>query len=589
MRAGLLASFSLGPVWRVSPAQSDAMGASRSSGLVSLPISFLTPRLWLPLRSASFVGSSHVLSQSRASFGRRTSKEINAVAVESPSQTAVSSTQVQEEGVSQRSRFVDLALSEGTLRALREGLGLEEASELQSMLSPLILNRTDLLVHAAEGTGRTLSSLIAVAENLRFRDAKHGYTRKLGAVIFVPTKRDGMRIADQARQVFEHTGGQSVLCILSNERKSHVEFGDALDREYPDVVIAIPKVLRDFLKTSSQFFGVFLSVNVVFVYDAEKLLEPNPRWPYITPMTLLEEIVPTINSCQSGKEVQSVIFTRSRTPAVSALAREVLKPSYTLVDATSVKPVYAPANVSHTFAISTVDDMLSSSWAALQQEVQQNSRVLVFAPTDELCQFYASIFRQMGVIVDVVFRRKPRKVRRWTGDSVMAAAAFSEDSDEPRVLMSSEPVGELLDYAKVSAVLQIGAPSSARQYIERAAPTLRPGRPRNCMLLLYDFEAQFPIWEASLQLRMVNVSLGGDPGALSHVAFDIHAAVDGFNAWMLHYGSQVGKLAPLERQDFVELGKRFAASAGLRPPYPLFLETSRKLKIKDLPDIRIAH
>merc|ERR1719401_2953591 len=88
-----------------------------------------------------------------------------------------------------------------------------------------------------------------------------------------------------------------------------------------------------------------------------------------------------------------------------------------------------------------------------------------------------------GVKVHEIHSRKSQAHRTKAADTFR--------SQQRGIVFSSDVLARGLDFPDVTAVVQVGVPSSRDQYIHRLGRTGRAGKAGGCILLLHDFEQYF--------------------------------------------------------------------------------------------------
>merc|ERR1719277_1045373 len=108
---------------------------------------------------------------------------------------------------------------------------------------------------------------------------------------------------------------------------------------------------------------------------------------------------------------------------------------------------------------------------------------MVFFVTARLTQFYSEQFCAAGCEVLEIHSRKTQNHRNKCSEQFRQG--------DRGIIFSSDVLARGLDMPDVTAVIQVGVPSSRDQYIHRLGRTGRAGKAGCCTLILHDFEQYF--------------------------------------------------------------------------------------------------
>ena len=103
-------------------------------------------------------------------------------------------------------KFFDLDLSDEIKRAIAD-MGFEEATPIQSLAIPYILDGKDVIGQAQTGTGKTAAFGIPALEMV---DPDN---KKLQAVILCPTRELAIQVAEEIRKLSKYMRKLNVLPI----------------------------------------------------------------------------------------------------------------------------------------------------------------------------------------------------------------------------------------------------------------------------------------------------------------------------------------------------------------------------------------
>jgi ATP-dependent RNA helicase DeaD len=157
-------------------------------------------------------------------------------------------------------RFNELALSEETLKAVAD-MGFEEATPIQSLSIPLILQGHDVIGQAQTGTGKTAAFGIPVLEMIDRKD------RRPQAIVLCPTRELAIQVAEELACLAKHRKGVSILPIYG---------GQSYERQFQalkhgvQVVIGTPGRVIDHLNRHTLKLD---AVRMVVLDEADEMLD----------------------------------------------------------------------------------------------------------------------------------------------------------------------------------------------------------------------------------------------------------------------------------------------------------------------------
>eukprot|EP00966_Prymnesium_polylepis_P213891 4953556-Prymnesium_polylepis.1 len=102
--------------------------------------------------------------------------------------------------------FAELGLREELLEAL-EALSIGAPNELQRKATPLIAGRADVVLGAQTGSGKTLTYLMPLMQNLKVDEETRGgrgRPRRPRAIVLLPTRELSLQVRDVAKSLSKH-------------------------------------------------------------------------------------------------------------------------------------------------------------------------------------------------------------------------------------------------------------------------------------------------------------------------------------------------------------------------------------------------
>jgi ATP-dependent RNA helicase MSS116 len=154
--------------------------------------------------------------------------------------------------VAGRALFSELAISDGTKRAICVDMGYTSLTPVQEASLPLILSGTDVLAKAKTGTGKTLAFLVPTIEALlaQPRPAGAGGNQAIRALVLSPTRELASQTAKEAATLTAHHAGMRTAVIVGGNNVK----GDIARMGAPlDILIATPGRLKDHCENTAGF------------------------------------------------------------------------------------------------------------------------------------------------------------------------------------------------------------------------------------------------------------------------------------------------------------------------------------------------
>jgi ATP-dependent RNA helicase MSS116, mitochondrial len=369
--------------------------------------------------------------------------------------------------------------------------------------------RSDLLVMAKTGTGKTLAFLVPAIESrlaairasskqalidaglksdkhLEGRAARVFSRTTVGTLIISPTRELATQIANEALRLAHHHDGFEVRLFVGGISK-RMQLRDWM-RGRRDIVVATPGRLRDLLTTEPSIAtGISSATQVRSAYcnvlkcsmltivpqvildEADTLLDMGFR----SDLDAILEYLP------KAPQRQTFLFSATLSPGVRQVARTFLRNDHVFINTIrdDDSPVHAHIPQFHTVLPSPEHQIphLLRTIAHDQLTNPGKSKVIVFLPTTRMTQLFASLLREIKdqvlpagrTRVYEMHSKKEQSARTTTSDG------FRNDTSGATVLVTSDVSARGVDYPKITRVIQVGIPGSSEQYIHRVGRTGR--------------------------------------------------------------------------------------------------------------------
>lgn len=161
-------------------------------------------------------------------------------------------------------KIEDLKIKEYIKTAIKK-LGFTELSEIQQEVMPLLDDRSNLLLQAPTGTGKTHAYLINLFQNL---DLESNITQ---AVILVPTRELASQIHKMAKQIADEAPSEIVIKNFTGGKEKDREV-KKIHSTNPHIVIGTPGRMNDLVNQENvlqiQGASMFIVDECDMVFDS---------------------------------------------------------------------------------------------------------------------------------------------------------------------------------------------------------------------------------------------------------------------------------------------------------------------------------
>jgi ATP-dependent RNA helicase DDX10/DBP4 len=338
--------------------------------------------------------------------------------------------------------FTDLPLSKPTQSGLKESQFLK-LTAIQASAIPLALKGTDILGAAKTGSGKTLTFLVPVLENL-YRKRWSDYDG-LGALILSPTRELAIQIFEVLRKVGRYHAFSAGLVIGG---KSLQEERDRLGRM--NILVATPGRMLQHMDQTAEFeIG---NLQMLVLDEADRIMDMGFR-------ETVDAIVDHL-----PKERQTLLFSATQTKRVSDLARLSLsEPEFVSVHEGADSAT--PATLQQNYVVTPLPDKLDTLWSFMRANLKK--KILVFLSSGKQVRFVYEAFRhlQPGLPLLHLHGRQKQTAR------LDITTRFSATSSA--CLFATDVAARGLDFPAVDWVVQVDCPEDADTYIHRVGRTAR--------------------------------------------------------------------------------------------------------------------
>ncbi|MCJ1287028.1 hypothetical protein MMC26_006375 [Xylographa opegraphella] len=458
------------------------------------------------------------------------------------------------------------------LKAL-DVMGFKYMTPVQTkVLSELPSFRTDCLVQAKTGTGKTAAFLLPALHSLITSDPlPRGH---VGILIISPTRELALQIAKECDQLTSQ---------LSKAIECHTAFGDLFMNGLPSVLVATPGRLKDYL-SDGRVAAKLREIRTVILDEADTMLESG----FLADVTEILKLLPPKTSGWQGMCFSATIPTK-----IKDVINIVLRPGYKSLSTIDKNEPPTIAKVPQYYIlIPSVKDTFTTLASLLTSESKTNSKIVVFGVTANMVALYARLFEQAltNLRVYELHSRLSQNVRTRTTDEFKAA--------ESGLMFASDVIGRGMDFPNVDLVVQVGLPSNGEQYVHRVGRTARAGNDGRAVIILNQAESFFLARNPQLpiQLHCDTQQIFSDATNYAPTIEQAMYQIDE-NVKQRAYSSFLGFFAgsgflkPLrmDKADLVQMANEMAVQGMYCPePPPMEKKTIGKMGLKGVPGFTYA-
>lgn len=338
--------------------------------------------------------------------------------------------------------FAELPLSKPTQSGLKESQ-FTKLTTIQASGIPASLKGVDILGAAKTGSGKTLTFLVPVLENL-YRKRWTEYDG-LGALILSPTRELAIQIFEVLRKVGRHHTFSAGLVIGG---KSLQEERDRLGRM--NILVATPGRMLQHMDQTAEFeIG---NLQMLVLDEADRIMDMG----FKETVDAIVEHLP--------KERQTLLFSATQTKRVSDLARLSLKdPEFVSVHEGADSAT--PTTLQQNYVVTPLPEKLDTLWSFIRANLKK--KILVFLSSGKQVRFVYEAFRhlQPGLPLLHLHGRQKQTAR------LDITTRFS--ATKSACLFSTDVAARGLDFPAVDWVVQVDCPEDADTYIHRVGRTAR--------------------------------------------------------------------------------------------------------------------
>jgi ATP-dependent RNA helicase DeaD len=335
-------------------------------------------------------------------------------------------------------RFKDLNISSEIQRAV-EDMGFEEATPIQSLAIPHILEGKDVTGQAQTGTGKTAAFGIPILEMVDPSE------RELQAVILCPTRELAIQVAEELKKLSTYLKRVNVLPIYGGQP---IERQIKALRKGVQIIIGTPGRVMDHMRRGTIEMG---HVKVLVLDEADEMLD----------MGFREDIEFVLDYIPDQRQI--LLFSATMSPDILYITRRYQD------DPEFLKVVPKELTVPETEQVYfEVKEKMKLDVLSRLLDINDFKLSLVFCNTKRRVDKLVSHLQIRGYAADGLHGDMSQRQR----DSVMSK--FRSGNIE--ILVATDVAARGIDVENVEAVFNYDVPNDDEYYVHRIGRTGRAGK-----------------------------------------------------------------------------------------------------------------
>jgi len=333
--------------------------------------------------------------------------------------------------------FEELKLNRQLLNAVVEA-GYSQATDIQQMAIPRILNGHDVMGIAQTGTGKTAAFVLPILMKTKYAQGDDAR-----ALILAPTKELVMQIAEVTQQLATYTDLRIVVLYGGVGPKSQIE----LLEKGVDIIVATPGRFQElYIK---GHIGA-RQIKTLVLDEADRMMDMG----FMPQIRKILEVIPV--------KRQNLLFSATMPEKVLQLSEEFLE----FPEVVEVTPQATPATTIEQvfYRVPNIKTKINLVEHLLEDE--SFTRVIIFTrKRQSASDVYKFIERKKLGTVNVLHANK--------GQNSRIAAMKSFKNGELRILVTTDVSSRGIDVSEVSHVINFDVPVVYEDYVHRIGRTGR--------------------------------------------------------------------------------------------------------------------
>lgn len=320
-----------------------------------------------------------------------------------------------------------------------EAIGYKNATPIQELVIPPIINGKDLIASAQTGTGKTAAYLLPIIHNI----LTSPHTDKIKALVIVPTRELAIQIEQQMEGFSYFTSISSIAVYGGGDGASYSREKDAMTSGV-DMVICTPGRMISHLNL--QYLDL-KSLQYLILDEADRMLD----------IGFYDDIMKIISYLPVKR--QSLLFSATMPQKIRDLARKILTLPQEINIALSTPPdkINQEAYVIYeTQKIPLVKHILTA---------KKRRSVLVFCSTKSNVKQLSRELKRMGLAIEEIHSDLDQDAREKVMQDFRSRTL--------NILVATDIISRGIDIEDIDLVINYDVPNDGEDYIHRIGRTAR--------------------------------------------------------------------------------------------------------------------
>ncbi|MCL4117596.1 UNVERIFIED_CONTAM: hypothetical protein GTU68_066764 [Idotea baltica] len=333
-------------------------------------------------------------------------------------------------------------------------MGFEEATPIQELAIPKILEGKDLIACAQTGTGKTAAFILPIINKLSLNP-----TQTSNTLVIAPTRELAIQI-DQQIQGFSYFAGVGSMTIYGGGDASDFTEQKRALTEGVNIIIATPGKLLAHLNLG---YVKFDDIQHLILDEADRMLN----------MGFYDDIIRIINYLP--KERQNLLFSATMPSKISNLAKKILHDPFEIKLAIS-----KPAEGVTQEAYLCYDKQKNALINHILIKYEEYESIIIFTSTKKNVGEITKALKRRKYDVEGISSDLDQKER----ESVLAQFK----AKRTRIIVSTDVLSRGIDIKDINLVVNFDAPRDAEEYVHRIGRTARAGNNGHAITLVNQYD-----------------------------------------------------------------------------------------------------
>ncbi len=335
-------------------------------------------------------------------------------------------------------KFEDLKLNEQILEAISH-MGFVNATPIQELAIPKILNNQDIIACAQTGTGKTAAFILPILHKLTGKE-----DNSIDTLIIVPTRELAVQIEQEIQGLSYFVSVGSKAIYGGGDGKNWDDQKEAL-KDGTDIIVATPGKL---LSHINQGYVDFSKVKHLVLDEADKMLD----------MGFAQDLDTIISKLPQNR--QTLLFSATMATKIRDLARKILKNPEEITLSIS-KPA---EGVKQSVYLCHDNQKISLIKHILSERTEYTSIIIFTSSKMKVNEIVTGLrkngFKSTGVSSNLDQEEREEVLRGFRSKRI-------------RIIVATDVMSRGIDIKEINLVINYDTPFDAEDYVHRVGRTAR--------------------------------------------------------------------------------------------------------------------